>query len=60
MQVKSFKKHNWTISNLNTVSKSMVDNAFSHWINSQLNAANVSIIKIDLSFLEAPQPSGDN
>ena len=37
----------------------MVDNPLHIKINSQLNA-NASIIKIDLSFQEAPQPSGDN
>ena len=37
----------------------MVDNPLQIKINSQLNA-NASINKIDLSFLEAPQPSGDN
>ena len=37
----------------------MVDNPLHIKINSQLNA-NASIIKIVLSFLEAPQPSGDN
>ena len=37
----------------------MVDNPLHIKINSQLNA-NASINKIDLSFLEAPQPSGDN
>ena len=37
----------------------MVDNPLHIKINSQLNA-NAGIIKINLSFLEAPQPSGDN
>ena len=37
----------------------MVDNPLHIKINSQLNA-NASIIKIDLSFLEPPQTSGDN
>ena len=37
----------------------MMDNPLHFKINSQLNA-NASIIKIDLSFLEAPQPNGDN
>ena len=37
----------------------MVDNPLHIKINSQLNA-NAGIIKIDLSFLEAPQPSGDS
>ena len=45
--------------NSNSVYKGMVDNPLHIKINSQLNA-NASIIKIDLSFLEAPQPSGDN
>ena len=45
--------------NPNTVYKGMVDNPLHIKINSQLNA-NASIIQIDLSFLEAPQPSGDN
>ena len=48
-----------TILNLNTAYKGMVDNPLHIKINSQLNA-NASIIKIDLSFQEAPQPSGDN
>ena len=48
-----------TILNSNTVYKGMMDNPLHFKINSQLNA-NASIIKIDLSFLEAPQPSGDN
>ena len=48
-----------TILSSNTVYKGMVDNPLHIKINSQLNA-NSSIIKIDLSFLEAPQPSGDN
>ena len=37
----------------------MVDNPLHIKIKSQLNT-NSSIIKIDLTFLEAPQPSGDN
>ena len=37
----------------------MVDNPLHIKINSQLNA-NSSAIKIDLHFLEAPQPNGDN
>ena len=37
----------------------MVDNPLHIKINAQLNA-NASIIKIDVSFLETPQPSGDN
>ena len=45
-----------TILNSNTVYKGMVDNPLHIKINSQLNA-NASIIKIDLSFLEGPQPS---
>ena len=45
--------------NLNTAYKGMVDNPLHIKINSELNA-NASIIKIDLSFQEAPQPSGDN
>ena len=45
--------------NSNSVYKGMVDNPLHIKINSQLNA-NASIIKIDLSFLESPQPSGDN
>ena len=48
-----------TIWNSNTFYKGMVDNPLHIKINSQLNA-NASIIQIDLSFLEAPQPSGDN
>ena len=48
-----------TILNSDTVYKGMVDNPLHIKINSQLNA-NASIIQIDLSFLEAPQPSGDN
>ena len=43
-----------TIWNSNTFYKGMVDNPLHIKINSQLNA-NASIIKIDLSFLEAPQ-----
>ena len=39
--------------NPNTVYKGMVDNPLLIKINSQLNA-NAGIIKIDLSFLEAP------
>ena len=41
------------------VYKGMVDNHLDIKINSQLNA-NAIIIKIDLSFLEGPQPSGNN
>ena len=37
----------------------MVDNHLDIKINSQLNA-NAIMIKIDLSFLEGPQPSGNN
>ena len=48
-----------TILNSNTVCKGMVDDPLHIKINSQLNA-NASIIKIDLSFQEAPQPSSDN
>ena len=48
-----------TILNSNTVYKGMLDNPLHIKINSQLNA-NASIIKIDLSFQEARQPSGDN
>ena len=41
------------------VYKGIVNNPFHSKINSQLNA-NASTIKIDLRFLEAPQPSSDN
>ena len=37
----------------------MVDNPLHIKVNSQLNA-NASTIKIEMSFLTAPQPSGDN
>ena len=43
----------------NAVYKGIVNNPFQIKINSQLNA-NASTIKIDLRFLEAPQPSSDN
>ena len=48
-----------TILNSNTGCKGMVDNPLHIKLNSQLNA-NASTIKIDLSFPEAPQPSGDD
>ena len=48
-----------TILNSSTVYKGMVDNPLHIKINSQLNA-NASTIKIDLIFLQAPQPSGDD
>ena len=48
-----------TILYSNKVYKGMVDNPLHIEINAQLNA-NASIIKTDVSFLETPQPSGDN